>query len=179
MDVKKLAHLAKEIHQQNLDAGWWNDCLDNKLARHEVAMMLVVSELSEAMEGDRKKLNDDHLPQYKMFDVEIADAAIRLFDLAGAYEIKFIDSQINVLYENFVNDYDKLKRPVQLRSAVKWSVCNEKAGAQVKLTLLSVLAIAEVNRVNIWKIIDEKRKYNAARNDHKLSERNKENGKSY
>ena len=46
-------------------------------------LMLVTSELAEAMEGHRKNLQDDKLPQYKMFDVEIADAVIRLFDIAG------------------------------------------------------------------------------------------------
>jgi NTP pyrophosphatase (non-canonical NTP hydrolase) len=46
--------------------------------------MLIVSELSEAMEGHRKSLMDDKLPHRKMAEVEIADAAIRIFDLAGA-----------------------------------------------------------------------------------------------
>lgn len=48
-------------------------------------LMLIVSELAEAMEGHRKDLMDDHLPTRKMFEVELADAAIRLFDLAGAH----------------------------------------------------------------------------------------------
>lgn len=50
----------------------------NKLA-------LIHSEVSEAMEGDRKSLKDDKLPQYDMRAVELADAAIRCFDTAGAY----------------------------------------------------------------------------------------------
>jgi len=45
--------------------------------------MLTTSELAEALEGDRKNLMDDKLPQYKMFDVEIVDTFIRLFDIAG------------------------------------------------------------------------------------------------
>jgi hypothetical protein len=36
------------------------------------------------MEGHRKNLMDDKLPHRKMQEVEIADAAIRIFDLAGA-----------------------------------------------------------------------------------------------
>lgn len=50
-------------------------------------LMLAVSELAEAMEGDRKNLPDDHLPQYSMRAVELADAAIRIFDLAGAIKV--------------------------------------------------------------------------------------------
>ena len=35
------------------------------------------------MEGDRKNLMDDKLPHRKMLEVELADAVIRIFDLAG------------------------------------------------------------------------------------------------
>lgn len=73
-------------------AGWWINpatgetitanpyCFSNKL-------MLAVSELSEAMEGDRKSLMDDKLPHRPMREVELADAVIRIFDLAGAYNM--------------------------------------------------------------------------------------------
>jgi len=49
--------------------------------------MLCVSELAEAMEGDRKGLQDDKLPEYRMFDVEIVDCFIRLFDIAAGMGI--------------------------------------------------------------------------------------------
>lgn len=45
--------------------------------------MLMVSEISEAMEGQRKNLMDDKLPHRKMVEVELADAMIRIFDYAG------------------------------------------------------------------------------------------------
>jgi NTP pyrophosphatase (non-canonical NTP hydrolase) len=46
-------------------------------------LMLIVSEISEAMEGARKDLMDCKLPHRKMLEVEIVDALIRIFDLAG------------------------------------------------------------------------------------------------
>jgi NTP pyrophosphatase (non-canonical NTP hydrolase) len=46
-------------------------------------LMLIVSELSEAMEGERKGLMDDKLPHRPMAEVELADALIRIFDYAG------------------------------------------------------------------------------------------------
>lgn len=36
------------------------------------------------MEGDRKQLMDDKLSHRSMFEVELADAVIRIFDLAGS-----------------------------------------------------------------------------------------------
>ena len=44
---------------------------------------LMHSELSEALEGDRKDLEDDHLPQFDMLTVELADVIIRIMDHAG------------------------------------------------------------------------------------------------
>jgi NTP pyrophosphatase (non-canonical NTP hydrolase) len=46
--------------------------------------MLIVSEVAEAMEADRKGLMDDKLPHRSGLEVELADAVIRIFDLAGA-----------------------------------------------------------------------------------------------
>lgn len=47
-------------------------------------LMLTVSEVAEAMEGHRKGLKDDKLPHRPMLEVELADAVIRIADLAGA-----------------------------------------------------------------------------------------------
>jgi NTP pyrophosphatase (non-canonical NTP hydrolase) len=84
--------LQYECHQAAKTAGWWIDpktgasitdnpyCFSSKLC-------LVHSEISEAMEGDRKDLMDDKLPHRKMREVELADAVIRIFDMAGAYQM--------------------------------------------------------------------------------------------
>ena len=39
------------------------------------------------MEGARKNRMDDHLPHRKALEVELADAMIRILDLAGAYQL--------------------------------------------------------------------------------------------
>lgn len=39
------------------------------------------------MDGHRKNLMDDKLPHRKMLEVELADAVIRIFDLAGAMNL--------------------------------------------------------------------------------------------
>jgi NTP pyrophosphatase (non-canonical NTP hydrolase) len=50
-----------------------------------VKVVELPSEIAEAMEGERKDLQDDHLPHRKMAEVELADALIRIFDYAGEY----------------------------------------------------------------------------------------------
>lgn len=50
------------------------------LSRHD----LMHSEISEATEGVRKNLPDDHLPHRSMRVCELADAVIRILDVAGA-----------------------------------------------------------------------------------------------
>ena len=47
--------------------------------------MLIVSEVAEAMEGVRKDLKDDHLPERSMEEVELADTVIRIMDYAGRW----------------------------------------------------------------------------------------------
>lgn len=47
--------------------------------------MLIVSEIAEAMEADRRNLMDEKLPHRKGIEVELADALIRIFDFCGAH----------------------------------------------------------------------------------------------
>lgn len=67
-------------------AGWWTDLATGlpKDRNDGEMLMLMVSELSEAMEGLRKNLQDDKLPHRPMVEVELADTLIRIFDYAGA-----------------------------------------------------------------------------------------------
>lgn len=77
-----LNSLASDIYEANKAKGFWD-----KERNVGEMLMLVNTELSEALEAHRKDLMDDHLPEYKGFDVEIGDAMIRLFDMAGGLNI--------------------------------------------------------------------------------------------
>lgn len=78
-----LSMLCQFVHEANRK--WWVDLETRLPLTRNVGemLMLTVSELSEAMEGHRKGLMDDKLPSRKMFEVELADAIIRIFDIAG------------------------------------------------------------------------------------------------
>ena len=68
-------------------SGWWSNKDGSPKTAEQVnigeKLMLIVSEVAEGMEGHRKDLMDDKLPHRKMLEVELADALIRIHDLAG------------------------------------------------------------------------------------------------
>lgn len=80
--------LVEICHRAAATSGWWTDLKTGEDLRQAnnvpEKLILIVSEVAEAMEGHRKDLQDDHLPQFKMVEVELADAIIRICDLAGA-----------------------------------------------------------------------------------------------
>lgn len=124
-----LESLIKSIHQQNVDAGWWTNIetgeslvsLSEEKPKRNIPemLMLIVTEISEAMEGHRKNLMDDKLPHRPMLEVELADAVIRICDMAGGLNLDLVGA------------------------------------------------------------INEKRQYNSQREDHKLENRLKADGKKY
>ena len=83
--MKTLNEYAAECHASNQH--WWHHPVTGeRLNRNKgELLMLIVSEISECMEGERKSLMDDKLPHRSMAEVELADALIRIFDYAGAY----------------------------------------------------------------------------------------------
>ena len=80
--------LQERCHADALAAGWWPQLEGPDPQLHPLdvpaKLALIHSEISEAMEGHRKGLMDDKLPHRPMFEVELADAVIRIMDLAGA-----------------------------------------------------------------------------------------------
>lgn len=85
--------LTQVCHERSKAAGWWTNRIGDDQTKAyvmetenlvPVKLCLIHSEISEGLEGYRKDLNDDHLPHRKMLEVELADAVIRIFDLAGA-----------------------------------------------------------------------------------------------
>lgn len=109
IELDAIKSVQNKLYQQSADMGWHDrpkapqifnyktveeyvdalelhaDTLKEKLEKSSipVKLMLIVSEVAEAMEGDRKDLMDDHLPHRKMIEVELADAVIRILDLGG------------------------------------------------------------------------------------------------
>lgn len=79
-------NLAKEIYQDNVDAGWWGVEMYTPIG-YGTKFALIHSETSEAFEGYRKDKMDDHLPHRSAVEVELADQIIRTLDLAGSLNL--------------------------------------------------------------------------------------------
>ncbi len=91
-DIFHASNILQNVcHVMAVSSGWWKDIKTGESMRGKrnvgELLCLVHSEISEAMEGHRKNLMDDHLPTRKMFEVELADAVIRIMDLAGGYDL--------------------------------------------------------------------------------------------
>lgn len=69
-------------YNRSKEAGWHDNPRETG-----TMIALIHSEVSEALEGFRKDLMDDHLPHRKMAEVELADVIIRVCDLAGKHNM--------------------------------------------------------------------------------------------
>ncbi|MBL4769514.1 MAG: hypothetical protein JKY94_17710 [Rhodobacteraceae bacterium] len=76
-------YFVTQAHGAATAAGWWDNRNIDDPAVVPMTLMLMVSELVEAMEGHRKNLMDDKLTNRKQIEVELGDAMIRIADLAG------------------------------------------------------------------------------------------------
>lgn len=92
--------LQRACHDASMSAGWWQDVKTGVDYRAEVRagtrlgkalvaekLALVHSEVSESLEGHRKGMMDSHLSSRPAIEVELADAVIRIADLAGALNL--------------------------------------------------------------------------------------------
>lgn len=79
-------------HGLAADAGWWKTRhgadvrnVDDEFLSLWVGskLALIHTEISEGTEGHRKGRQDDKLPHFPMLGVELQDAVIRAWDLAG------------------------------------------------------------------------------------------------
>lgn len=100
-------------------AGWWIDTETGEDVRTwpskffklwiSAKLMLVVTEVAEAMEGHRKDKMDDHLLTRPMLEVELADTVIRVFDLAGGLGLDLAGAIVAKLVYNASREDHKLE----------------------------------------------------------------------
>lgn len=90
-NTEQLAHVGiaaaqRLAHKTATDAGWYRDPATGDVVERNFGevVALMHSELSEALEADRKGLMDDKLPHRPGQEVEFADCVIRIMDTCAA-----------------------------------------------------------------------------------------------
>jgi len=167
--------LSATIYAQNKAVGWWDDpcrCLFE-------CLQLVSTEVAEATEAERKDLMDDHLPDRKGGEVELADALIRVLDLGGRKEWAYLPQT------KTKNEYAKWsvgRRHLAVNQAVvhlSYSMHSPYASAAYSVLLDRIDAVAESFGYDLLGAMEEKLRYNQQRADHKRDARAKEGGKKF
>lgn len=95
-EIEALRSIQEKIQEVNIKCGWYN-----KPRTFGEGIALIHSEVSEALEGYRKGLQDEHLPTRPQAEVEFGDCIIRIldegarqgYDIAGALAEKFVYNQ--------------------------------------------------------------------------------------
>lgn len=174
---------AAEIYAQNKAVGWWDDpnrCIYQTL-------QLVSTEIAEATEGERKGLMDDHLPNRKMGEVELADALIRVLDLAGRYDWKFND-QVAPPPQCVAVDMSIGGKHLFINACLIGLLHNLQddlngddsvVNYHYSHLVVAIVSTAETHGYDIEGAMVEKLAYNKNRADHKRANRAKEGGKAF
>lgn len=196
---RAIDYLVHTVHAQNVTAGWWTDLTTGQPLQRNMGemLMLVVSELSEAAVGFASNNMDDKLPHRRAFEVEVADALIRILDLAGGVNIEL--SYVVRELTRWPMRHDPLDAHMGnigalMVVAVRLSMAMEghRRGGQhhhykhipaldVELgrSVQAILSVAMRFGLDVPGAMIEKLQYNASRADHSREARLAANGKKY
>lgn len=182
--MKDLNKLSKEIYEANKAKGFHEE-------KHseEHMMCLVISELMEAVEADRKNLKADVLEfemcmcgvleeDYdrwfkKQFEWcvkdtvadELADAAIRLLDTAGALDLALYSfSKDSCDYSITKNSFENCLFTESIFIIIK-RLLNSPLSLNLVIssTIFYIETLCEVMEIDLWKHVELKLKYNSLR----------------
>lgn len=168
-----LNELAAIVHGANIK--WWQNIETGEpITRNKMELLaLVASEVSECLEGERKNLMDDKLPDRKMAEVEMADAFIRLLDFAAGFGIDLsLPSEVTYVPEN------KGEALFLLMDYVV-RIGNSETSVWIDLSLAYIQAYCEKHNYDFWGAFGAKLAFNATREDHTHEARRIAGGKQF
>lgn len=158
----------RDVYERNLKAGWWTDIATGQPKKRSVGelFMLFVTEIAEAYEAWSTNAPDDKLPEYPGLGVELADLGIRWADFCGAYLAG------NIIGPDPANNPgDRMFQEVCM-IARHYEAIRKTPEAIGEPETADHLPAADVGLM-----VDRKLDFNARREDHKIENRLKEDGK--
>lgn len=187
--------LADYCHGLSAAAGWWTDpkTREPRVRVHGELLMLAASEISEAMEGVRKGLQDDKLPHRPMVEVELADCSIRCADMIGGLDLDDAADWVADGIPGIQSDYRwppentasslavisaELTKPVS-PFAPAAPIAPEVLTRAVSYSLARCLLLGKSMGLDVPGAIAEKLAFNFHRPDHKLDARAAAGGKAF
>jgi len=103
--VESFGELQTKVHDNAVEKGFWES--DRSIGE---CIALIHSELSEALEAARKPGIDQHLPHLNPIAVELADAVIRIMDLAESKDLNLAEAIVEKHEYNRTRPYLHGKR---------------------------------------------------------------------
>ncbi|MGX7874428.1 hypothetical protein ACVDG5_018200 [Mesorhizobium sp. ORM6] len=161
----------KLAHQTATNAGWYHNLETGETIERNFGEVIALmhSELSEALEADRKnKRRDDKLPHRGAVEVELSDGIIRILDTAAATQIDVASAMIPCLRHLAL--YGDL--PKRLPGV-------DQCAVNFANTIVRILEASEAYGYDQAGSVIDKNAYNRVRADHKLANRQAEGGKRY
>lgn len=189
---------AERVHL--LNAKWWTDLQTGKpvVQKRRRRFILMISELTECMEAERKSLMDDHLPHRKGAEVEMADFVIRCLDILGSppellnrpidwhshdqRRIELIAADPTDTARNVFDSIRDSDDPSDyLFELIKYVTSMQRTAYRTDFATL--IACAEYYcwkfGYNLWAAYEDKLEYNVRRADHQVENRKEEGGKKW
>ena len=174
-------NLATEIHTECIRKGWWDD-MNRDIYQ---TLQLVNTEIAEATEGVRKGLMDDHLPHRIMEEVELADAIIRLLDLAGRYGWDYDELAIGDLknFDDITSEaghhFICTRAVIYLGTAIQFNDEPKVINLCYSEAINYLLHVGKLRGYEVLAALREKFEYNKTRKDHTREARAAEGGKKF
>lgn len=185
-----LNDLAVGVHEANRK--WWVSLETGEpIERNKYELlMLMQSEVAEAMEGERKGLRDDKLPTRPMAEVEMADVVIRALDYAGGFSLRLDDARGALLNADPGTDLHPWSHftPATNRGEMLFSINRlidevpapwRYPGQGISEVIAGCRIYCDLAGYDLWGAFEEKMSFNAVRADHQVEARRAAGGKKW